>query len=346
MQPILLAQAWYVQFGLVLLFNTAIAVLLSLVINEVNFGGSLLVSQCIGITLFITFYLFDYFLEVKGWRVAIPLFIGAVVGVLLSILVVGLINDMSIDIIVNAMAHDFEPVLVNLFLALFFGSIITYFFLNRERQFQSSSALKEQQIKNLDHEKQIAETQLRLLQAQIEPHFLFNSLSNVISLIESDPTRAKLMLESMTRYLRASLSRSHKQDGTLKDELDLIESYLNIIQIRMGNRLTYKVNVPDELLYHPFPIMLLQPLVENAIHHGLEPLPKDGQIMIDVTHHDSVLLIQVMDNGEGFRGETLSGFGLSNVRQRIQSLYGDGGKLQLENNIPQGVCARIEIPYA
>lgn len=340
------AQPLYAQLGFVMLFNTAIAVFFSLVLKESRFWTSLIGSQCVGLTVFFSFLVFGNFYELKGWRIVIPLSLGAVLGVSLSIIVSGLMNGMQLTAMGTALAPNLDKVLVNLFVAFFFGIIILYFFLSRERHHHASNALKEVQIKNLDHRKLIAETQLQLLQAQVEPHFLFNSLSNVISLIETDPARARLMLESLTRYLRSSLSRSHEQDGTLKDEVDLIENYLKIIQIRMGDRLAYKINIPDNLLGQPFPIMLLQPLVENAIHHGLEPMAKGGQIRVDARQQADVIRISVIDNGCGLTDDNLSGFGLYNVRQRLQSLFGESGKLTLENNTPQGVCASIEIPYA
>lgn len=346
LQKKFLAQPVYIQLGFVLLFNTAIAVLLTLLMKEACFWNTLLVSQCIGLSIFFTFVIFGHFYELKGWIIIVPLSVGAVLGVLLGLIASGLMNGEQLNSISAAIVSHFDQILVNLFLAFFFGTIITYFYISRERHFHASNALQEVQIKNLDHKKQIAETQLQLLQAQIEPHFLFNSLSNVISLIEHDPSRARLMLESLTHYLRSSLSRSHEQDGKLKDELDLIENYLKIIQIRMGDRLSYKINIPANLLDQPFPIMLLQPLVENAIHHGLEPLAAGGQIIIDIRHVGSVLQIRVTDNGAGFNQDSLSGFGLYNVRQRLASLYGEAAGLTLENNTPRGVCATIEIPYA
>ena len=346
LQKAFLAQSIFVQLGFALLFNTLIAVLLTLVMKGSLFGETLLVSQCIGLTIFFTYFFLHHFIELKGWRTILPLVVAAVPGVLLGITAVGLTQGATLSAISEVISNDLEMVLVNLFLAFFFGGIMLYFYLSRESHYHASSALKEVQIKNLDHEKQIAETQLRLLQAQIEPHFLFNSLSNVISLIEHDAPRAKLMLESLTRYLRSSLSRSHEQDGKLKDELDLIENYLKIIQIRMGERLSYKIDVAEPLRQHAFPIMLLQPLVENAIHHGLEPMAEGGQIIIEARQNGDDLQIRVIDNGDGFRDETLSGFGLYNVRQRLQSLFGETAKLTLENNSPRGACATIEIPYA
>lgn len=341
-----LHQPMLIQLGFVLLFNTAIAVLLALVIKGAYFWHTWLVSQSIGLTIFFSFCLFSHFADPRGWRIAIPLTIGSVCGVMFAMVVMVLLNGKPLNTINNLLVNNTKEVLINLFLAFFFGIIILYFFLSRERHFQASQALKEYQIRNLDHKKQVAETQLQLLQAQIEPHFLFNSLSNVISLVENDPPRAKRMLESLARYLRASLSRSHDRNGTLRDELDLIENYLKVIQIRMGNRLRYTIDVPQGLAGRPFPIMLMQPLVENAIQHGLEPLPEGGWITIEARQQNGRLHISVRDNGAGLKDGDLTGYGLNNVRQRLQSLFGEAGKLRLEKNPPQGVRASIEVPYA
>ncbi len=345
LQSRFLHQHVLVQLAYVLLFNTSIAVLLILLWRGASFGHTLLVSQCIGLTIFFTLYIFGHFIELKGWLVSIPLSIGAIGGVLLGMLASLLVNNRQVSAVSKYISSHYEELLINLFLAFFFGIIILYFFVSRERHYQATHALKESQIKNLDHKKQIAETQLQLLQAQIEPHFLFNSLSNVISLIEHDPSRAKLMLESLTRYLRASLSRSHDRQGTLQDELDLIENYLKILQIRMGDRLQYQFNVDQQLLTCPFPIMLLQPVVENAIKHGLEPLPEGGLVMVDIKQIDKSLQIKVIDNGVGLKADNLKGFGLMNVRQRLHSLFTEAGKLSLANNTSRGTIVSIEMPY-
>lgn len=341
-----LAQTVYVQLGFTLLFNTAIALLLHVLIKGSLFWNAWLISQCIGLTIFFSFYIFSHFTELKGWRLVIPLTMGAIAGVALSVVVSGMRNGLTLEAIRGLLSERYEQVLVNLFLAFFFGFIAMYFFISRERHFLATQALKESQIKNLDHKKQIVETRLQLLQAQIEPHFLFNSLSNVISLIEIDPSRAKLMLESLTRYLRSSLTRSHVKDGTLKDELDLIENYLKIIQIRMAGRLSYKIDVDEALWPRPFPIMILQPLVENAILHGLEPRVEGGEITISARRQDGRLQIKVGDDGVGLKNGDLKGFGLMNVRQRLNSLYGETAALQLQDNIPCGVLATMEIPDA
>ena len=334
------------QLAYVLLFNTAIALLLTLLIQGAWFWQTLVVSHCIGLSLFASFYAFSHFAALKGWMLVIPMVIGAVCGVLLGMLAAMLMNGMQLSDVERLVFSNYEKLLVNLFLAFFFGIIVMYFFFSREQRFQARQDLQEVQIRHLDQKKQLAETQLQLLQAQIEPHFLFNSLSNVISLIEHDPARARLMLESLTRYLRSSLSRSHDKDGALRDELDLIENYLKIIQIRMGGRLQYRIEVDEALRARPFPIMLLQPLVENAILHGLEPKAEGGEIVIQARLEEDALHIRVSDNGVGLPAGDLKGFGLMNVRQRLHSLFGAAARLKLENNPPQGVCASVVIPCA
>lgn len=333
------------QLVYTIVFNTIIAGFLTLVLPQSQFWQTFLVSQCIGLTIFSSFAFAYHYRGDRGVRLIGVLIIGSVAGVAVaytvSILVYGNL-DAKNTLFTDAQIYD---LLFDLFLALFFGTIILYFFLSREKQFEANQELKDAQLKNVSHQKQIAETQLQLLQAQIEPHFLFNSLANVISLIDEDTPRAKQMLESLTRYLRTSLTRSQDTNGCLKDELDLIENYLKILQIRMGERLSYQIDVDEELYSQPFPIMLLQPVVENSIKHGLEPMADGGEIQIKIKQQDNKLIIQILDNGVGLKQGDLTGFGLMNVRQRLQSLYAESARLKLENRKPKGVQVTIEMPY-
>ena len=162
----------------------------------------------------------------------------------------------------------------SMFIALFFSVILLYFLVTRSRVIHVSHALQAARIKNLAHEKHMAETRLHLLQAQIEPHFLFNTLSHVLSLVDTDPAQGKKMLARLTRYLRSSLKRSREHDATLRQEIELIRDYLGIFKVRMSERLSYRIDVPEDCLEQRFMPMLLQPLVENAIQHGLEPAPE------------------------------------------------------------------------
>jgi sensor histidine kinase YesM len=223
--------------------------------------------------------------------------------------------------------------------------MITYFFFSRERLSQTEALLREEKIRTLTLEKNTLETRLRLLQAQIEPHFLFNTLSNVLSLLESDPARGRVMLEDLTRYLRSSLSRTRERMSTLGQEMELVRAYLDIYKGRMGERLRYAVEIPEKLRDMPFPPMLVQPLVENAVKHGLENKVEGGEILVTVEEHGEGYRLMVADTGLGLQNDSISGIGLANVRERLDMLYGGRARLILEENRPSGLKATMEIPH-
>ena len=200
--------------------------------------------------------------------------------------------------------------------------------------------------------KQAAEAQLRLLQAQIEPHFLLNTLANVRSLVKRDTDRARDMLDHLSDYLQVALPRMRQNYSTLEREAALSASFLSIMQIRMGERLSFSFDIPADLQQLTFPPMLLQTLVENAIKHGLEPSAEAGTIRVvaqRVTKDRQYLLrVTVSDTGIGFGGANTSGtrIGLANIRERLQSLYADEGTLEIAPNQPRGVVASLTIPIA
>lgn len=191
----------------------------------------------------------------------------------------------------------------------------------------------------------MAEINLKVLQAQIEPHFLFNTLSNVLSLLDTDPPKAKSMLGDFIQYLRKSISKIRGESATLGQEIEMIEAYLNIFKVRMGNRLRYRIDLPKHMEDLAFPPMLIQPLVENAIKHGLEPRVEGGEIFIRAEEKDGILRLEVVDTGLGFKEDHDSGMGLSNIRERLQSIYRDQGRLMIEENQPHGLKATIEVPH-
>lgn len=200
-----------------------------------------------------------------------------------------------------------------------------------------------EQIRSLSTEKQLVEARLRLLQAQIEPHFLFNTLANVISLIETAPPRARVMLEHFVAYLRASLAASRATRGTVGQEAELLRNYLELIRIRMGNRLTYDIAVAPDVADAPLAPMLLQPLVENAIKHGLEPKVEGGKVTVNIRRQASQLLATVEDNGLGFNPQGSSGVGLDNLRERLKVLYDGGAQVNIEDRAP-GTAITLVLP--
>jgi Histidine kinase len=193
----------------------------------------------------------------------------------------------------------------------------------------------------------VTEAQLKLLQGQIEPHFLFNTLANVQSLIDFDPARAKLMLERFTDYLRASLGQLRGDSTTLAQEFAMLEAYLGLMQLRMGERLRVELNLPPELGGIELPPLLAQPLVENAIHHGLEPKIAGGTVSVSARRVGGQLCIEVADDGQGLnhpkrRGG--NGLALGNIRARLSARFGPAATLELLPREGEGTLARIQIP--
>lgn len=186
-------------------------------------------------------------------------------------------------------------------------------------------------------EKELMHAQLRLLQAQIEPHFLFNTLANVQSLIGREPARASTMLDHFISYLRESLAASRAQTGTLAQEAALLRHYLELIQIRMGERLAFTLDIPAALANQPLAPMLLQPLVENAIRHGLEPKVQGGRLLVAARRDGGHLVLTVQDDGLGFGAQPDSagtGVGLAHTRERLAMLYDGAASLSVADAAP------------
>jgi signal transduction histidine kinase len=195
-------------------------------------------------------------------------------------------------------------------------------------------------------EKELAVARLSLLQAQVEPHFLYNTLANAQLLTRSDPPLADQMLGNLIQYLRHSLPRGGDGMSTLGQELERTRAYLDILKIRMGSRLSAQLQVDQTLALHPFPSMMLQTLVENAIKHGLEPKPGGGTVWVLARVQGNILSVTVADDGMGLTGHTGgSGIGLANVRERLRLAYGDNASFVIGSNFPSGVAATIQLPY-
>src|SRR5215468_9410718 len=195
-------------------------------------------------------------------------------------------------------------------------------------------------------ERTVLEARMEALQAQIEPHFLFNTLASIDQLIQTDPPRASKMQQAFIRYLRSALPQM--RDGsrpTLGQQVDLSSAFLEIMGMRMEERLQTVVNVPEGLKSAIFPPMMLQTLVENAIKHGLEPKGTGGLLSIHAEIVDGQLAVHVCDNGVGFMPKGDDGVGLANIRERLKTLY--PGRAELIISVPPtgGTCATIKVPY-
>lgn len=317
-------------------FNSLIAVFLTVIgSGALSLAENMVWSQSIGLVICGTVMLTLRADPQGPWRILAvvgAVAVGAALGVALAQVLTG-----------TASSHG-AIVWQAVFIGLFFGGIASTFFWLRERNAGLETALREQDLARLEAEKRSVEAQLRMLQAQVEPHFLFNSLANVSALIAADPVTASRLLDALIRYLRGSLSRTRAENGTLGDEVALLTAYLDVLKIRMGERLSYVFEVSPELLHVPLPPMLLQPLVENAIRHGLEPKLDGGGLRIAARREGDRLLLSVADDGLGFAGTPGEGVGLSNVRARLVALFGSAARLDLSSRVGAGVTATLEIP--
>jgi signal transduction histidine kinase len=202
----------------------------------------------------------------------------------------------------------------------------------------------------IEAERRATEAQLKLLQAQIEPHFLFNTLANVHSLIDHEAATAKAMLGAFTDYLRASLGELRRDEVTLGDELTLAEAYLRVQAARMQERLAYRIEADEHARRAALPPLLLQPLVENAVHHGLEPKLEGGAIEVRARVDGASLVVEVRDDGRGISAAPArsgthhsAGLALANVRERLAARYGDAASLSLDAADP-GTVATLRLP--
>jgi hypothetical protein len=204
---------------------------------------------------------------------------------------------------------------------------------------------EEAQARETATEKELTVAKLSLLHAQVEPHFLYNTLASAQVLTRSDPTRADQMLGHLIVYLRHSLPSTDDSLSTLGVELERARAYLEILKIRMGDRLTLQIQVPDALKNVPLPPMMLQTLAENAIKHGLEPIPRGGNIWIFARDGGDKVSVIVADDGRGFSEDGGgTGVGLKNVRERLRLIYGDAASFSIVANFPNGVAATIMVP--
>lgn len=211
----------------------------------------------------------------------------------------------------------------------------------------AAAALHRAQIDQVALARQMMEARLQVMRAQIEPHFLFNTLANVKRLCQTDVDGGVAMLDNLIRYLRAALPRMREEQSTLGREGELVQAYLAVLKIRMGARLRFAVDIPEALANHPFPPMILLTLTENAIKHGLTPAG-GGMISVGAAALGKRLVIRVADDGVGFGAAATggTGVGLANTRSRLAALHGPTAELSFLVNQPNGVVAVLDIPLA
>lgn len=322
------------------IFCLAIGIVLWLLGAAEPLWASLVISFCIGYGINTASLLLTPTLE-RWLRPHPAALLATLTGLFFGLVAAGLLTTGQLLFFIT---EEYRNVLI---LGLFFGAIGITFFATSERMHVAESKLIELQAKQLRHEKQQLETQLRLLQAQIEPHFLFNTLSTVISMIRDHPDDAEQMLLHLTTLFRASLSRTRSEQIRLKEELEIVTALLEISRIRMGERLRYRIELDDSLLELPLPPLLLQPLVENAIKHGIEPAEAGGEIVLSITQHENNLIVEVSDTGHDTSQSADSagtGTGVANIQARLAALFGADASLHLAPRSPSGMLATLTLP--
>ena len=228
--------------------------------------------------------------------------------------------------------------------ALVVGIVVTLGALYRERDAQARAADLQFALEKSTLERQALDARLTLLHAQIEPHFLFNTLANVQALVESGSDRAAPVLRHLIAYLRAAMPRLNDADATLGTEIGLVRAYLELMHLRMPDRMSFEVAVAPELHGLRFPTMALLTLVENAVRHGIDPSEEGGRIEVGGRREGDDVRLWVADTGVGMAETAAPGTGLTNLRSRLQAYYGAGARLELHEVAPHGLRAELVVP--
>jgi sensor histidine kinase YesM len=314
-----------------------------------GFGINLLVSACIGT---IAFAIIDG-ARLAFWGEAVRphwlafaglIAVGVPVGQIAGARVAGWLLGQELTSLHTLGSGRTTGMLVFTLLAT---GAVTLFFASRDRLARAEAAAAQERARAEAVERQALQAQLQRLQAQIEPHMLFNTLANLQGLIALDPERAQQMLDQLIQYLRATLSSSRAQRTTLAQEFALLQAYLGLMSVRMGARLSYAFDLPDALRAVEIAPMLLQPLVENAIAHGLEPKIEGGHLAVEAQLSQGMLTLTVRDNGRGpdaGPGKPGTSLGLSNTRARLDVLFGARAAATLLPADAGGAVACIAIP--
>lgn len=305
----------------VLFFNTLICTLVAIVIwiafpaiGKHGLFSNWVYSQCVGQIICIGSLAFSYALrsrQVKSRRIYV---LGSILIVLFGFFVGHRLASYLLShpvVTLNDGPVFWTTLTVTIFVTLF--SILFY------GTWHHVTNLK---LAAVQESARASKARLSMLQAQVEPHMLFNTLSNLRSLIDSDPNTAQHMLDHLVDYLRATLAGSQHDAASLKEEFALLENYLSLMAIRMGERLSFKLDLPDTLEQLKVPVLILQPVVENAIKHGLEPNVNGGHINVQARATKQFVAVEIIDSGVGYNAvePTISGgFGLKSIRDRLQT---------------------------
>ena len=326
----------------VLVVTGICAVAAAMVVRSfLNTYPDLLVSAlCVGYTSMLLFTVAGNMRQRRLPREVVQ--VGAIVlGSFVGTVLAGIVKGRDIR---HMFSERLEGVSITMGLGIGFGCVVVAWYILREKHARERERMMRAEAERHQLEKNVLEARLALMQAQVEPHFLFNTLANVQHLVETDPPEASRVLDSLIKYLRAALPQMRESTTNLGRELEMARAFLEINRVRMGSRLQFAIEVPETLKTHAFPPMMLISLVENAVKHGVDPCCDCGTITIRAREDEGRLRVSVEDTGEGIKPKKGGGVGLSNIRERLKALYGTSARLVIEEREPRGVVASIEVP--
>lgn len=243
---------------------------------------------------------------------------------------------------------EWKRMLTSSYLDFDYGVMMYWFIVLISLTFTAYKRYREGELRSSQLETRLAQAQLQALKMQLHPHFLFNTMNAISVLIKKNPEAAQKMLTRLAELLRMSLDQAGVQEVSLKQEMEFLDRYIKIQQTRFGERLSVTMKVEDAVLDAKIPNLILQPLVENAIEHGIAKRSGPGRVAITAQRTNGTLFVQVRDNGKGLKkgqGEVKEGVGLSNTRARLHQLYGTAHRFELSNAEEGGLIATLEIPY-
>jgi hypothetical protein len=316
------------QHGLVaVLFNTVLAGVIT-VFGLHGFVQNLLYSQLIGMSIWAMIDVGRFYLFPSGWGAHGPMSLLVIASTLVGYLGGSAAGDVLMGFApLHGLVRSPKTMVGFLLMSLGCGALGTFYFMGHEK-------LQRAQLEREEALRQATTAQLTLLQSQLEPHMLFNTLANLRALIATDPARATHMLDRLNDYLRSTLTASRASEHALGAEFDRLRDYLELMAVRMGPRLAYTLDLPAELAAHLVPPLILQSLVENAIIHGLEPQVAGGEVRVSARAESGALVLQVLDTGAGVGNDVQEGFGITQVRERLATRYGNLASINLIANYP------------
>jgi two-component system, LytTR family, sensor kinase len=287
-------------------------------------------------------------LERQRWLTSVLIHLGAGAGV--SFLLLGWYVLITSWLGLEAGRQSFLQAFRAQLVVSFHSEVLTYWMvIGLSHGIDYYRKYRERELRALQLETRLAQAQLDALKMQLHPHFLFNTLNSISVLMSEDVVAARRMLTRMSELLRASLENVGRHEVTLREELDFLKNYLEIEQTRFQDRLAVRMEIEPEVLDARVPNLILQPLVENAIRHGVAPRAQPGLIEISAARENGAVRLRVRDNGPGLQSSALEnlnkGIGISNTQARLHQLYGAGHRFEMKNANGGGLEVAIEIPF-